>query len=66
MLEHTVAGHDKVAMDIFTAMNLHNQFGRLPKLRVGSIEMGCGWVDYMLKRLDHAGVLANRKITAFG
>jgi predicted TIM-barrel fold metal-dependent hydrolase len=66
LLEHTVAGHDKFAMDTFTAMVLHNLFGRFPKLRVASIEMGCGWVDYMLKRLDHAGGLANRKITAFG
>ena len=66
LLEHTIAGHDKFAMDIFTAMVLHNLFGRFPKLRVASIEMGCGWVDYMLKRLDRAGGLANRKISAFG
>jgi predicted TIM-barrel fold metal-dependent hydrolase len=66
LLEHTIAGHDKFAMDTFTALILHNLFGRFPRLRMGSIEMGCGWVDYLLKRLDHAGGLANRKITAFG
>lgn len=66
MLEHTIAGHDKFAMDTFTAMILHNLFGRFPKLRVGAIEMGCGWVEYLLKRLDHAGGLANRRISAFG
>lgn len=66
MLEHTIAGHDKFAMDTFTAMILHNLFGRFPRLRVGSIEMGCGWVGYLLQRLDHAGGLANRRISAFG
>lgn len=66
MLEHTIAGHDKFALDTFTALILHNVFGRFPKLKMASIEMGCGWVDYLLKRLDHAGGLANRKISAFG
>jgi predicted TIM-barrel fold metal-dependent hydrolase len=66
LLEHSIAGHDKFIMDTLTALILHNLFGRFPKLKVATIEMGCGWVGYLLKRLDHAGGLTNRKITAFG
>lgn len=66
LLEHTIAGHDKFAFDTLAALILHNLFGRFPKLKVATIEMGCGWVGYLLNRLDHAGGIANRKISAFG
>lgn len=66
LLQNAVAGIDTAIMDTLTAMVLHNLFGRFPKLRVAAVELGCGWVPYLLKRLDHAGGLINRKITSFG
>jgi predicted TIM-barrel fold metal-dependent hydrolase len=66
LLQHVVAGIDASIMDTLSALVLHNLFGRFPKLRVAVIEMGCGWVPYLMKRLDHAGGLVNRKITSFG
>ncbi len=35
-------------------MILHGVFARHPKLRLGIVEFGCGWVPYQLKRLDEA------------
>lgn len=66
LLEHVIAGIDTAIMDTLSALVLHNLFGRFPKLKVATIEMGCGWVPYLMKRLDHAGGLINRKITSFG
>jgi predicted TIM-barrel fold metal-dependent hydrolase len=66
LLEHAIAGIDTAIMDTLTALVLHNLFGRFPRLKVATIEMGCGWVPYLMKRLDHAGGMVNRKITSFG
>lgn len=66
LLQNAIAGIDTAIMDTLTALVLHNLFGRFPKLKVATIELGCGWVPYLLKRLDHAGGLINRKITSFG
>ncbi len=66
LLQHAVAGIDTAIMDTLSALVLHNLFGRFPKLKIGVIEMGCGWVPYLLARLDHAGGLVNRQITSFG
>ncbi|MBV1686791.1 amidohydrolase [Novosphingobium sp. G106] len=66
LLAHVMASVDSAAMDTLTALVLHNLFGRFPRLKVATIEMGCGWVPYLMKRLDHAGGLVNRKITSFG
>jgi predicted TIM-barrel fold metal-dependent hydrolase len=66
LLEHVLAGVDTAIMDTLCALVLHNLFGRFPKLKVATIEMGCGWVPYLMYRLDRAGGLLNRKISAFG
>lgn len=66
LLEHVLASVDTSIMDTLCALVLHNLFGRFPKLRVATIEMGCGWVPYLIYRLDRAGGLLNRKISAFG
>jgi predicted TIM-barrel fold metal-dependent hydrolase len=66
LLQSVISGNDSAALDTMTALILHNLFGRFPRLKVATIEMGCGWVEYLLKRLDHAGGLISRRITAFG
>jgi len=66
LLEHVLASVDTAIMDTLCALVLHNLFGRFPRLKVATIEMGCGWVPYLIYRLDRAGGLLNRKITAFG
>lgn len=66
LLQHVIAGIDAAIMDTLSALVLHNLFGRFPRLRVATIELGCGWVPYLLKRIDHAGGLINRKISSFG
>jgi predicted TIM-barrel fold metal-dependent hydrolase len=46
---------------------LGNVFGRFPKLRVATVELGCAWVEYCMHILDHAGVsITDRYIEAFG
>lgn len=65
MLRHQLVSTDAAIMDTLTALILHNLFGRFPKINVASIEMGCSWVPYLMKRLDHGG-LGGRSITAFG
>jgi predicted TIM-barrel fold metal-dependent hydrolase len=57
---------DAAIMDTMLALILHNLFGRFPNIRVAAIELGSSWVPYLLHRLDHAGGLVNRTITAFG
>jgi predicted TIM-barrel fold metal-dependent hydrolase len=66
LLEHVLASVDTAIMDTLCALVLHNLFGRFPGLRVATIEMGAGWVPYLMQRLDRAGGLLNRQITAFG
>ena len=57
---------DRAVLDTMIALVLGNLFGRFPNVRVASIENGCGWVDYCLHALDHAGGLIERHIEAFG
>jgi predicted TIM-barrel fold metal-dependent hydrolase len=66
LLQHAICGIDTTIMDTLSALVLHNLFGRFPKLKIAVIEMGCGWVPYLMGRLDHAGGLVNRQITSFG
>ena len=48
-------------------MVLGNVFGRFPKLRVATVELGCAWVEFCMHTLDHAGVsITDRYIEAFG
>jgi predicted TIM-barrel fold metal-dependent hydrolase len=66
LLERAIAGIDTAIMDTLSALVLHNLFGRFPVLRVATIELGCGWVPYLMKRLDHAGGFVSRRIASFG
>jgi predicted TIM-barrel fold metal-dependent hydrolase len=66
LLRSVIAGIDNAIMDTLSALVLHNLFGRFPKLKVATIEMGASWVPYLLTRLDHAGGLVNRRISSFG
>lgn len=65
-LRDTIFPFERPAMDSLTAMILGNLFGRFPKLKVGVIEMGGSWVQYLLHSLDHAGGVFERRVTAFG
>jgi predicted TIM-barrel fold metal-dependent hydrolase len=53
-------------METVLSLILGNTFGRFPDVRIGSIEMGMSWVDYVLHQLDHAGGITTRSIQAFG
>jgi predicted TIM-barrel fold metal-dependent hydrolase len=66
ILERTIASSDLQAMETFIALVLHNLFGRFADIRVAAIELGSGWVPHCLGRLDHAGGMLTRQITAFG
>jgi predicted TIM-barrel fold metal-dependent hydrolase len=67
ILERTIAFNDTAVMDTLTALILHNLFGRFPKIRVATVELGSSWVPYFLSRIDHAGsALGSRRIVAFG
>jgi predicted TIM-barrel fold metal-dependent hydrolase len=66
ILERVVAGLDNAIMDTLAALVLHNLFGRFPDVRVASVELGAGWVPYLMHRLDHAGGLVDRRIMVFG
>jgi predicted TIM-barrel fold metal-dependent hydrolase len=66
LLQHALAGIDTAIMDTLSALVLHNLFGRFPNLHVATIELGCGWVPFLLHRLDHVGGLVDRRISAFG
>lgn len=57
---------ERPIMDTLTALILGNLFGRFPRVRVASIEMGSIWVGYLLHALDHAGGLLTRTVRAFG
>jgi predicted TIM-barrel fold metal-dependent hydrolase len=66
LLEQVIAGQDTAIISTLCALVLHNLFGRFPKLKMATIEMGAGWTPYLIWRLDHAGGLVNRKIASFG
>lgn len=57
---------DRPMLDTALALVLGNLFGRFPRLRVLSIELGGAWVPFAMQVLDHAGGLADRHIEAFG
>jgi predicted TIM-barrel fold metal-dependent hydrolase len=60
-------GGDRTILDTVAALVLGNLFGRFPKLRIATIELGCAWVPYCLHMLDHAGLsITDRYIEAFG
>ena len=57
---------DRPMLDTALALVLGNVFGRFPKLRILSIELGCAWVPFCMHVLDHSGGLLDRRIRAFG
>jgi predicted TIM-barrel fold metal-dependent hydrolase len=57
---------DRPMLDTALALVLGNLFGRFPRLRILSIELGCAWVPYCMHVLDHSGGLLDRNIRAFG
>jgi predicted TIM-barrel fold metal-dependent hydrolase len=57
---------DRGILETTMALVLGNLFGRFPKVRIASIEMGMNWVPYVLHALDHAGGMLERHIQAFG
>ena len=66
ILERAIASMDNAIMDTLSALILHNLFGRFPKLRVATVEVGSGWVPGLLHRLDHAAAFAGSGASAFG
>ncbi len=57
---------DRGMVDTVLALVLGNLFGRFPGVRMCSIELGAGWVSYVMHMLDHAVGLTERHIEAFG
>jgi predicted TIM-barrel fold metal-dependent hydrolase len=57
---------DRPMVDTALALVLGNLFGRFPRLRILSIELGGAWVQYALHVLDHSVGLIDRRIEAFG
>ena len=45
---------DRPIMDTYAALLFHNLFGRFPKIRAVSIELGSTWVDWFLTAIDKA------------
>jgi predicted TIM-barrel fold metal-dependent hydrolase len=41
-------------MQQLTSMMIHGVFERFPKLRVAFLESGCGWVPYLMDRLEES------------
>jgi predicted TIM-barrel fold metal-dependent hydrolase len=66
-LHSALFGGDRTIIDTVVALVLGNIFGRFPRLRVATIELGCAWVPYCMHVLDHAGLsITDRHIEAFG
>jgi predicted TIM-barrel fold metal-dependent hydrolase len=66
-LRTALFGGDRAITDTVVALVLGNVFGRFPRLRVATIELGCAWVGYCMHVLDHAGIsITERYIQAFG
>lgn len=66
-LQGALFGGDRAILDTVAALVLGNVFGRFPRLRVATIELGSAWVPYCMHMLDHSGLsIAERYIEAFG
>ena len=46
--------HPFAQMQQLTSMMIHGVFERFPKLRVAFLESGCGWVPYLMDRLEES------------
>lgn len=66
-LRGALFGGDRTIIDTIVALVLGNLFGRFPRLRIATVELGAAWVPYCMHVLDHAGIsIADRYIRAFG
>ncbi|MDA3039546.1 MAG: amidohydrolase family protein [Actinomycetota bacterium] len=65
-LRQALFAPERPIMDTITALILGDFFGRFPNIQIGSIEMGCSWVPYLMHSLDHAGGFLERRVEAFG
>jgi predicted TIM-barrel fold metal-dependent hydrolase len=51
---------DRPAMELTSALVLHNFFGRFPNMKVALSEMGTVWLPYTLRKMDHAFMLGRK------
>lgn len=57
---------ERAISDTLLALVTHNLFGRVPDLKVMSIEHGCEWVAPLLKKMDRAAKMCGPKDWPFG
>jgi len=51
---------DRPAMELTSALILHNFFGRFPNIRVCLSEQGTVWLPYTLRKMDHAFMMGRK------
>lgn len=51
---------DRPAMELTSALILHNFFGRFPNMKVLLSEMGTVWLPYTLRKADHAFLMGRK------
>ena len=51
---------DRPAMELTSALILHNFFGRFPNIRVCLCEQGTVWLPYTLRKMDHAFMMGRK------
>jgi predicted TIM-barrel fold metal-dependent hydrolase len=51
---------DRPAMELTSALILHNFFGRFPRIKVCLSEMGTVWLPYTLRKMDHAFMMGRK------
>ena len=51
---------DRTAMELTSALILHNFFGRFPNMRVCLSELGTVWVPYTIRKMDHAFLMGRK------
>ena len=49
---------DRPIMETLSALVFGNLFGKFPRLRVASVEHGCEWVPYLVRRMDKMRAMA--------
>ncbi len=51
---------DRTAMELTSALILHNFFGRFPNMKVCLSELGTVWVPYTIRKMDHAFLMGRK------
>jgi predicted TIM-barrel fold metal-dependent hydrolase len=51
---------DRPAMELTSALVLHNFFGRFPNMKVCLAEQGTVWLPYTLRKMDHAFLMGRK------